>query len=61
MNEKDNVVSCSLLVFNLSFLSERVNIIFIFYTIYYFLFHFLHFSSLKHETRIDLQSKANVI
>ena len=61
MNEKDNVVSCSLLVFNLSFLSQCVNIIFIIYTIYYFLLHFLHFSSFKHETRIDLQSKANMI
>ncbi len=30
--------------FNLSFIAQHVNNIFIIYTIYYFLLHFLHFS-----------------
>ena len=61
MNEKDNVVSCSLLVFNLSFLSQCVNIIFIIYTIYYFLLHFLHLSGLKLVFDVDLQKQSNMI
>ena len=61
MNEKDNVVSCSLLVFNLSFLSQCVNIIFIIYTIYNFLLHFLHFSVFGYNSDVDLQSSAKVI
>ena len=50
-----------LLKFNLSFIAQRVNNIFIIYTIYYFLLHFLHFSWIKRICDVDLQKQSNMI
>ncbi len=44
------------LVFNLSFLAKRVNNIFIIYTIYNFMLHFLHLSWFKPINDQNLQS-----
>ena len=58
---KKMVVSVCLLDFNLSFIAQRVNNIFIIYTIYYFLLHFLHLSGLKFVFTVDLQKQSIVI
>jgi len=56
------IICCiSLLDFNLSSITQRVNIIFIIYTIYYFLLHFLHLSWFKYRIEVDLQNRSIMI